>query len=218
MDRRRMLVVLVAVGMACSLVPVSGAMAESPADAAAGHSTAGVDASITDRFRYGTASSGLAREDTENVLEQPTRERVYDSIRESPGIGLERLVETTAVTKSTVRYHTRILRSAGLIDSTTVAGTLRFAPAEVDVDVAGVLGVDATRTVLEAVAEHEPASVATVAEATDRAPSTVSHHLSALEERGVVDRERAGEAVVTRLTDRTRSVIGSLDRPTAADD
>ncbi|PSP92335.1 hypothetical protein BRC84_06270 [Halobacteriales archaeon QS_1_68_44] len=67
-----------------------------------------------------------------------------------------------------------------------------------------------------AVARHEPASVTAVAEATDRAPSTVSHHLSALEERGYVERERAGEAVMTTLSPATWRALA--DDPTPADD
>ncbi len=218
MDRRDVLVVLVAVGMACTLVPVGGVVAESPTDAAVAHSTAGVDAVVNDRFRHGTVSNGLAREDTDGVLEQPTRKHIYEAVTESPGIGLGELSETVSVTRSTARYHTQILRSAGLIESTTVGGTLRFAPAEADAELAGVLHAEPTSAVIEAVAEHEPASVSAIASATDRAPSTVSHHLSTLEERNVVERERAGEAVVTTLTDRTRSAIGSADARAIADD
>ena len=67
-----------------------------------------------------------------------------------------------------------------------------------------------------AVARHEPASVTAVAEATDRAPSTVSHHLSALEKRGYVERERTGEAVVAVLSPATRRAM--TDGPVPADD
>lgn len=212
MDRRTALVVFVALVMACSLVPVGGAVMESPDDATVGLSAGGIDAPITDRFRYGIASNGIARTDPDGVLEQPTRKSVYTSIRQSPGIGLDELAERASVTRSTVRYHARVLRTAGLIDSTTVGGTLRFAPAEADVELAGVLRAAPTRAVIDAVSEHEPASVTTLAEATDRAPSTVSHHLSSLEESGIVDRHRAGEAVVTTLASETRSAIESADR------
>lgn len=218
MDRRTVLVVFAAVAMACSVVPVGGAVAESPDDATMGLSAGGIDAPITDRFRYGTASNGIARADPEGVLEQPTRKNIYTSVRESPGIGLEELSEDVSVTRSTVRYHVRVLRRTGLVDSTTVGGTLRFAPTEADAELAGVLCAAPTRAVIDAVSEHEPASVTTLAEATDRAPSTVSHHLSSLEERGIVDRNRAGEAVVATLASETRVAIESPDRPGLADD
>lgn len=218
MNRRTALVVFVAIAVACSLVPAGGVVADPMDDTAAEISTGGIDISITDRFRYRTASSGLARTDPDGVLEQSTRKSVYNSIRASPGIGLDELVAAVSVTRSTVRYHARVLRKAGLIGSTTVAGTLRFAPTETDVELAGTLSATPTRVIIDAVSEHEPASVTSIAEATERAPSTVSHHLSALEERGIVDRERAGEAVLTTLTAGTRSAMESPDAPVSADD
>ncbi len=218
MDRRTVLVSFVAFAMVCSLFPIGGVAAESPDSATAGLSGGGIDAPTTDRFRYAVASNGIARSDPDGVLEQPTRKSVYVSIRQSPGIGLDEVAQRVSVTRSTVRYHARVLRTAGLIDSTTVAGTLRFAPSETDVALAGVLRAAPTRTVIDAVSEHEPASVTTLAEATSRAPSTVSHHLSSLEEDGIVDRHRSGEAVVTTLTPETRAAIESSEQSGLADD
>jgi DNA-binding transcriptional ArsR family regulator len=209
MDRRTVLVVFLAVTTACSLVPIGGAATTSPDGAATAITVSGFDSTVTERFRSGTTSGVSARTDPDGVLEQPTRERIYTSVSESPGIGLGELIEAVPVAKSTVRYHLRILREAGLVESATVAGTLRFAPSEADAELAGALSAGPTRAVVDAVAEHEPASVTAIAEATDRAPSTVSHHLGRLEERGVVDRERVGEAVVTTLTAETRSTIES---------
>jgi DNA-binding transcriptional ArsR family regulator len=149
----------------------------------------------------GRPSDGpVRREDADGVLEQPTRAAVYRAIRDGPGATLNRIADSVGVTKSTVRYHARMLREAGLVDATEVSGALRYAPADADVELHAALNADGTGAVLEAVADREPASVTELARATDRAPSTVSHHLSALEERGLVERERAGERVVTTLS------------------
>jgi DNA-binding transcriptional ArsR family regulator len=145
--------------------------------------------------------------DPDGVLEQPTRADVYAAVDSSPGETLAGLADAVGVTKSTVRYHVEVLRDAGLVAATEAAGALRVAPAEADAELAAALGAEGTGAVLDAVAEHEPASVTTVARATDRAPSTVSHHLSALEDRDLVERERAGEAVVTRLAPATRAAL-----------
>jgi DNA-binding transcriptional ArsR family regulator len=209
MDRRSGLVVFLAVAMACSLVPVGGTPTATPDGTATGGAASGFDATVTERFRSETTPRAASRTDPEGVLEQPTREGIYASVRESPGIGLGELVETVPVTRSTVRYHLRILREAGLVESATVAGTLRFSPSGTDAGLAGALSAGPTRAIVDAVAEHEPASVTAVAEATNRAPSTVSHHLGRLEERGVVDRERTGEAVVTTLSAETKAAVGS---------
>lgn len=161
--------------------------------------------------------SGRAAGDAE-VLEQPTRAAVYRAIHESPGVTLTDLAEDVGVARSTVRYHARLLREAGLVDATEVSGALRYAPADADAELAAVLNADGTGEVLDAVAEHEPASVTTLARATDRAPSTVHHHLSALEERGLVERERVGEAVVTSLAPATRSAMHGRRGAAPADD
>jgi predicted transcriptional regulator len=83
-------------------------------------------------------------------------------------------------------------------------------PAEADAELAGILRSDSIGSVLGAVADEEPASVTALADTTGRAVSTVSHHLSTLEERGYVDRTRRGEAVVTTLTPGVRRSIAAI--------
>jgi len=221
MDRRLLLGVLVVCLTAALAVPAAASGANA-AERDAMHSAAGgvggfggVGATV-DTVRLGASSGSLGRTDTEGVLEQPTRAAVYETIESSPGASLSAIATAVGVAKSTVKYHVGVLRDAGLVDGATVAGTDRFAPADVDAELAGVLGADATAAVLRAVAANEPAATATVAAATDRAVSTASHHLSRLEERGVIERERAGEAVVATLAPATRRAL--TDDAAAADD
>lgn len=155
--------------------------------------------------------------DRDGVLEQPTRAAVYHAIDESPGETLSALADAVDVTRSTVRYHVDVLRKAGLVNAVEVSGALRFAPADADVDLVAALNADGTGSVLRAVAEHEPVSVTGLADAIDRAPSTVSHHLSGLEARGLVERERVGESVATTLSPTVRTSL-SDDQPVSADD
>ncbi|MGM0717266.1 MAG: winged helix-turn-helix transcriptional regulator [Halobacteriota archaeon] len=207
---QRSLVALLVVAMMVTLVPVGSAVAESPTDdAVASHST-GIDAQVTERFRVGNAASGLARTDTDGVLEQPTRASIYEAIRSAPGSDLAELATAVDVAKSTVRYHVGVLRDAGLVETADVAGTSRVSPAETDAELVGVLRSASIGGVLTAVSEEEPASVTALADSTGRALSTVSHHLASLESRGYVDRERTGEAVVTTLTPETRRSIAAF--------
>ena len=207
---RRVLVVVVTITMLCLLVPVGGGAANAPGESAAGAPDPGVDAPVSDRFRYAANTGGTTRTEADALLEQPTRERVYATIEATPGLSVGEITDAVPVTRSTVRYHVRILREAGTLEAASVAGTLRFAPNGTDAEVAATLQSGPTRAVVEAVAEDEPASVTEIAEATDRAPSTVSHHLSTLEASGIVDRERDGEAVLTTLTAETRNAIGTV--------
>lgn len=165
--------------------------------------------------RVGARADSVA--DTDGVLEQSTRAAVYDAIVGSPGATLSELAAAVDVTKSTVRYHARMLRDADMVTATEVGGTLRYAPNDADAELAAVRRAGGSGDVLEAVAEREPASVSALAAATDRAPSTVSHHLSGLEERGLVERERTGESVVTTLADTARASM-AVEQPSVADD
>lgn len=216
MDRRPLVAVLVALLVVGLLAPPAVAASDASDEGASLTAPVGFDAPEIDRYRTVVLSSGLSRADTEGVLDQRTRKAVYAAIRDSPGADLATLADAVGVTKSTVRYHVDVLRDAGLVAAAEIGGALRFAPAETNADLAAATSAEPTNAVLEAVAEAEPASVREVAAVTDRAPSTVSHHLSALADRGLVERERAGEAVVTRLTDETRAVV--TDAPIPADD
>jgi DNA-binding transcriptional ArsR family regulator len=61
--------------------------------------------------------------------------------------------------------------------------------------------------VLEALAESAD-SVSGLADRIDRDPSTVSHHLSRLEDDGLIHREREGQAVTNRLAPGVAAVFG----------
>ena len=164
MDRRPLLAVLVVCLTAALAVPAAASGANA-AERDASHAAAGgvgglggpggpggPGGATVDTIRLGASSGSLGRTDTEGVLEQPTRAAVYEAIESSPGASLSAIATAIGVAKSTVKYHVGVLRDAGLVNGATVAGTDRFAPADVDTELAGVLGADATAAVLRAVA------------------------------------------------------------------
>jgi len=217
MDKRPLVaILLVCLSLTLLAPPVAGGADAADEVVALSTGDGGFDGPTLDRLRLAAPTGSLGRIDTDGVLEQSTRAAVFSAVERTPGESLEAIAAAVGVTKSTVRYHVEVLCDAGLVETAVVAGTLRVAPAEADAELAATLGADSTGSVLRAVARREPASVTTVAEATGRAPSTVSHHLSTLEERGLVERERAGEAVVTTLSPATRRALA--DDPTPADD
>ena len=199
-------VVLAALLVGALLAPMALAVTPSaPATDAALVVDGEIDAPVFDRIRAAVASSGLSRAD--ELLDQPTRAAVFDAIESSPGLALGSLAGVVGIAPTTARYHVKRLRRAGLVDTTKLGGSLRLAPVEADVDLAAARSEPSTATVLDAVSRYEPATVTTVAAATDRAPSTVSHHLSNLERRGLVERERVGEAVLTSLCASVREAL-----------
>lgn len=72
--------------------------------------------------------------------------------------------------------------------------------------------------VLRTLAREGPGFGRDVAAALDRDPSTVSHHLSRLEEDGLVERERDGRSIVNRLTSTAEATLAPrVGNPVEAD-
>ncbi|SHL23201.1 winged helix-turn-helix transcriptional regulator [Haladaptatus paucihalophilus] len=162
-----------------------------------------------------TTVRSYSRYDGSNPLENSTRAKIYDAIADEPGLSLSALSERTEIPRSTVRYHVRILQEEGLVETTTVRGKRRVHPAgDENPELAASLSDDSTATLLETVARDGPASVSDLADALDRTPGTVSYHLERLADDGLVERERAGNAVVTTLAD---DVAAAMDTGNAID-
>lgn len=60
---------------------------------------------------------------------------------------------------------------------------------------------EATEAIMTRLADEGPASGGDLADALDRDPSTISHHLSRLEDEGLVERERDGRTVRNDLSE-----------------
>lgn len=158
--------------------------------------------------------AGASRYGDTETLGHDTRKRLFDAVVDRPGIHLAGLADAVGEPLSTVRYHSRVLQSDGLIDAEKHRGHRRLFPVTVDGPdraLQTALASEAKRSVLLSVARTEPASVTNVARELDRAPSTISHHLTQLESDGLVVREREGETVVTRLSPSVRSELTDGD-------
>lgn len=134
---------------------------------------------------------------------------MYDHIESVPGTYLSEISEATDVPLATVRYHLKVLRREGVVARTEIRGRQRYFPAGEDVSALdAALADEAPAAVLRALADHGPDSVSGLADTLERDPSTVSHHLDRLEDAGLVEREREGQAVVNRLEPAVEDALG----------
>lgn len=155
---------------------------------------------------------GYSRYDGSDPLENELRENVYKTITASPGIYIAKLSNETTIHRSTVRYHVRVLEEEGLVSETVLQGKHRLYPAEQNnLSLIAALDEEATAAVLQALLRLEPASVSLLADDLDRAPSTVSHHLTRLADEGLVTRERDRNTVCTRLLPHVRETLQSAE-------
>jgi predicted transcriptional regulator len=153
---------------------------------------------------------GYSRYDGSDPLDHETRERIYGAVTADPGLFLSELAERLDTSLSTVRHHVRVLEDESLLTSEKINGKRRYYPISIeDPQLVAALGESATASVLDTLSRLGPASGTELADALDRDPSTVSHHLSRLADAGLIEREQRGRMVVSRLSARTRTALTS---------
>lgn len=160
--------------------------------------------------RVTPAVFGYSRQDASDPLENETRAKIYDLVRESPGTYHAQLAEETDVTEETVRYHSRILVEEGLLEAQKLRGRRRLFPVTMegdDPELAAAIADSAASDVLSVIERREPTTLSSIADAVDCAPSTVAYHLDRLEDDGLVTRKRDGGAVSVQLRTTTRSAL-----------
>ncbi|MFB1066592.1 winged helix-turn-helix transcriptional regulator [Natrinema sp. H-ect4] len=143
-------------------------------------------------FRY-------SRYDDSDPLEHDCRAAIYETVRKQPGAYLSAVSDRTEVPLSTVRHHVRVLEDEGLVTARKVNGKRRYFLEDDDAELLAALAEPAKREVLETIAEFGRAPNGRLADALERDPSTVSHHLAALEDAGLVVREKDGRSMVNEL-------------------
>lgn len=199
--------------------------------ASSGSEMAAVVADSTDGMRSDGVLMGLegaptgwvlfaaySRYDDSDPLENDARNEIYEAIHRSPGTYPVELAETTARSRSTVRYHVRILETEGLVVASKVQGKQRyFPPTTDDFELKAAFNDDATRSVLTAMDRTGAATVTDLADVLDRSASTTSYHLSRLADRGLIEQVREDGAVVNRLAPTTERELRQRAVETTAD-
>jgi DNA-binding transcriptional ArsR family regulator len=172
----------------------------------------GVRRSLRSRFdrlwRFGTLFRYSQRDDSD-PLDHEGRAALYEAIEESPGAYLSAVCESAEVPVSTARHHLDVLEAEGLVTAAKVRGKRRFYPdhAAAGAELVAALEDEGTAPVLHALARLGDSHGGRLADELDRDPSTVSHHLSRLEDAGLVEREREGRAIVNRLAPEAREAL-----------
>ena len=151
---------------------------------------------------------GYSRYDDSDPLDHETRQSLFEAVERSPGVNLSTLADESDASLSTVRHHLRILEKEHLLVSERIRGQRRYFPSnESDPALLAALDDTATQPILRELAQSGSASVSDLADALGRDPSTISHHVSRLEDDGLVERERDGRSVQNRLSAAAERVL-----------
>lgn len=141
-------------------------------------------------------------------LELDSRRTIYKAVEATPGIHFRGLLADLDYAKGTLQYHLRWLAETGLIDVSEDGKYTRYYPAgsfdETDRAVMNALRRQGARRILAYLTSEGPLTTSELSDRLDRAASTVSFHLSALEDADLVTGERDGRAVRYDLTEPER--------------
>ena len=156
---------------------------------------------------------------SESPLEHPTRLALYEAIESTPGVGLTDLSKIVDVPHSTARHHVRVLTNEGLVVTVKQLGKRRYFPEhEEHLTLTAALSEPSKAAVLHALAIHGEAHGGLLADLLDRDPSTITHHLQALEDAGLVERRKRGRTVVNRLAPFVQEILDVRSDPPTLDD
>ena len=143
---------------------------------------------------------------------------LFDQIRLRPGINLSTLSDRTATSMSTIRHHLRVLERSEVIRSEKRRGKRRFYPSDFDADELESAIGEGPAALIDALDSLEEPSGLELAAELDQDPSTISYHLTRLDDAGVISRKRDGRTVVNALTPAaeerlSEETASSPDRP-----
>lgn len=141
----------------------------------------------------------------DRLLDNDLRRQVRDLVEDAPGVTAAAIADELDVHYDTVRHHLRVLDDFDEIRVDRFGSTRRYFPnhgryTADDRALLAALRVESRRRVLETLTRDGGLSSGELAEAIGVAPSTVSHHLAALESVGLVERTRDGRSVRCELT------------------
>lgn len=141
-------------------------------------------------------------------LDLPSRREIFQHVSENPGVHFRGLLEALDYAKGTLQYHLRWLEDEALLESSDDGKFTRYYAAdtfdEADQAVMNALRRKVARRVVAHLATDGPLSTTELSERVEKSASTVSWHLSNLEEADLVSSERDGRSVAYELDDPDR--------------
>lgn len=141
----------------------------------------------------------------QNVLDLPLRRRIYEAIRERPGIHLRALAELTETALSTLEYHCYQLVKTGQLTTREDGGFKCFYPAEGmgrrDKDLLYLLRQEAPRRICAHLVLHPDSTPKDLKEALGFKGATLSFHLNKLRAAEMVTETPAGRTKLLSVAD-----------------
>jgi len=135
--------------------------------------------------------------------------RIVETVRSNPGIHFRQLKREIDCSSTTLDYHLERSR----LEDEHIRGYRRIFPPDIQEDLHGPLAAlnHDTRGRIVRVVDEQDRNLSSIAEAITKSVSTVSHHLTILEEDDVLDVAREGRSTVYSTTNITRRALDRYD-------
>jgi DNA-binding transcriptional ArsR family regulator len=155
-----------------------------------------------------------ARLKREQVLENPLRDDILQTVQQQPGISASELGRRLACGWGTLVYHLTVLERMKLVSSAREGRHKRFfAQGRIhysDKGAVGLLANPAARNILDAIRAQPGVIQKELGERLELSPGTIAWHVERLAEQGLIVREEEGRVVryypSDRLLDLTRQL------------
>lgn len=160
-------------------------------------------------------ASLYSRIGADDALDNETRQRILEIVREEPGIHFSDIRKRLGTGVGSLEHHLDVLVDHGILVEAPGSGyRCYFEHGSVDrrvMAVADRLRSEVARGLLRAIVERPDDALADIADELGVSPDAAAYHLDRLEEVGLVDRRRDGRSLDLALTDLGRQAGRSLD-------
>jgi predicted transcriptional regulator len=157
--------------------------------------------------------------ETDEALDHPRRERIYEAVKESPGLNWSQLQRETGLSVGALMFHLDRLVESEVVtrkESPRSNEVLLFTKEDEDMwrdpRVRMLFGNASTRKVAEILTENPGSIAGDIADELGVTPEAVRYHLSKLEEESLVERERDGRKVRYDASGKLDDWVGRLQR------
>jgi len=149
-------------------------------------------------LRFAPVLGGVRRINRSNVLNNSSRDTIFNIIRSVPGIHLNRISKDTGINLGTLRHHIDILENEKVIMAQRINGKVRFfmngsAYSDKEKTLISLLKNDIDRKIIYEILKGHPINNNSLAEKLGVCASTVSWHLKHIREKEIIEMNKDGK-------------------------